>query len=80
MHQHICGDTDLWKGCGEYGEHGSCLSWSTWGEGNTQPVCWDAIENILNQCYPEASPMNYKYEACWELDAKRYDVVECCYE
>ncbi|KAF2475829.1 uncharacterized protein BDR25DRAFT_350112 [Lindgomyces ingoldianus] len=78
MRQHICGDTTLYKTAGSYTAHGACMYWPTWGQSNAQQVCWDAFENIINQCHPENTQINFKYDGYWELDAKRYTVQGCC--
>ncbi|KAF9690692.1 hypothetical protein EKO04_011555 [Ascochyta lentis] len=51
--QHVCGDTDLYKNDGEW--HASGGGGVKWPGGNSQQICWDAFENILNQCRPEGT-------------------------
>ncbi|KAH7130731.1 hypothetical protein B0J11DRAFT_603107 [Dendryphion nanum] len=76
IRQHVCGDTDKWRGAGSHYANGGCLRWPNWGESNAQQVCWDAFENILNQCRPEGSGLGYHYGS-WTLNGKQYSVSGC---
>jgi hypothetical protein len=48
--QTVCGD-GLYKNSGSYNAPGGGKL--TWPGGYDQQRCWDAFENILNQCHPE---------------------------
>jgi hypothetical protein len=72
MRQHVCGDTDLWKTDGCYLQYGGKLKWT----GGPQQTCWDAFENILNQCRPEG-PFIGNHCGSWTLNGQSYYVHGC---
>ncbi|RDW74110.1 hypothetical protein BP5796_07552 [Coleophoma crateriformis] len=71
--QHVCGDTDLWKKDGCYTANGGLLRWPG---GNSQQICWDAFENILNQCHPEGAGLHY-HSGTWNWNGRLYFVHGC---
>ena len=71
--QHICGD-GLYKNDGSLkAEGGGRL---TWPGGFDQQRCWDAFENILNQCRPEGSGLGNHYGS-YNWYGKLYTVYGC---
>jgi hypothetical protein len=72
--QHVCGDTDKWKNDGNY--HTSDGGYLSWPGGNAQQICWDAFENILNQCRPEGAGLG-NHSGSWNWNGRLYFVHGC---
>jgi hypothetical protein len=72
--QHVCGDTDKWKNDGNY--HTSDGGYLSWPGGNSQQICWDAFENILNQCRPEGAGLG-NHSGSWNWNGRLYFVHGC---
>jgi hypothetical protein len=72
--QHVCGDTNSYQNSGSYkAAGGGALSWPG---GNSQQVCWDAFDNILNQCHPEGAGLGY-HSGSYEWNGGHYNVKGC---
>lgn len=72
--QHICGDTTLYQNDGAYcAEGGGRLAWPG---GNSQQTCWDAFENILDQCHPEGPGLGVHFGS-WNWNGRLYTVQGC---
>jgi hypothetical protein len=72
--QHVCGDTTKYQTDGSYkAAGGGRLSWPG---GNSQQICWDAFENILNQCRPEGPALGY-HSGTWNWNGRLYFVHGC---
>ena len=71
--QHVCGD-GLYKNDGYYhAPGGGRLSWPG---GFDQQRCWDAFENILNQCRPEGAGLG-NHSGSYNWYGKLYTVRGC---
>ena len=78
LRQKICGDTDMWKSAGKYFLPGyGCMKWPKWEGSNAQQVCWDAFQNILQQCIHDDDPGERYNGGSWELNGKQYvDILD----
>jgi len=71
--QHVCGD-GLYKNDGGYKVPGG--GYLSWPGGFDQQRCWDAFENILNQCRPEGAGLG-NHCGSYNWYGKLYKVAGC---
>jgi len=58
--QNYCGDTSQWRNAG--GQTWGWASLTLRGQFASQQICWDAFENIINQCQKNSAGGKYDYE------------------
>lgn len=72
--QEVCG-TDRWKQAGQYGVPGS-TGYLRWTGVDTQQTCWNAFDDIINQCDLGDSGL-HTHAGQYQYNGVYYNAVDC---
>ncbi|KAF4447074.1 hypothetical protein F53441_9373 [Fusarium austroafricanum] len=65
-----------WKRTCENGRNSGKCHFEYQGPGMPQQMCWDAFENIINQCFNHQNGGGYHY-GTWSLDGHWFSIDRC---